>query len=293
VPRLGLVLACLLVPVANAAAQLVPRLDLVGSRVSDGLVSAPRLSSGAARRFGDLVLSLSASERAGRVTSLQEHRREEIVAYTRFDTLTGIWDTVRTSVVHADTARTVQLRHWSELEAMLSWERSRFVTSLAVSARPRINNVPGAAWVSADLALRLAAPISLVLGASSGGRSRDITGQAQTRALHFGLRLAPRFRREEQVLPAAIYLAPVGTGSYRIDLRMPNVERVELSGDFTDWKPVALTRIGPALWTVTLPMRAGTHRLNIRVNGGAWVAPPGLVAMRDDFAGEVGVVVVQ
>lgn len=293
--RLRLILACLLVPAANAAAQLVPRLDLVGSRASDGVVTTPRLSSGAARRFGELVLSLSASTRAGRVTNLQEHRREEIVSYTHFDTLRGIWDTVRTSVLHADTTRTVQTRHWSELEAMLSWggERSRIVTSVSVTARPRINNVPGAAWVSTDLALRLAAPISLVVGASSGGRSRDIAREGQARSLHFGLRLAPRFRREKAALPAAIYLAPVGAGSYRVDLRMPNVERVELSGDFTDWKPVALTRTGPALWTVTLPMRAGTHRLNIRVNGGDWVAPPGLVVMRDDFAGEVGVVVVQ
>jgi hypothetical protein len=278
-------------PVANAAAQLMPRLDLVGSRVSDGVVTTPRLSSGAARRFGDLVLSLSASERAGRVTSFQEHTREETVWHTRFDTLSGVWDTVQTSVLHTDTARTVRMRYWSELEAMLSWERSRFVTSVAVSARPRINSVPGSAWVSADLALRLAAPISLVVGASSG--SRDVAGRLQMRAFHFGVRLAPRFRHEEPALRSAIYLAPVGAGTYRVDLRLPNVERVELSGDFTDWKPVALTKVGPALWTVTLPMRAGTHRLNIRVDGGAWVAPPGLVAMRDDFAGEVGVVVLQ
>jgi len=36
----------------------------------------------------------------------------------------------------------------------------------------------------------------------------------------------------------------------------------------------------------------GSHRVAVRINGGAWRAPRGLVAVPDDFGGTVGVVVV-
>jgi hypothetical protein len=31
----------------------------------------------------------------------------------------------------------------------------------------------------------------------------------------------------------------------------------------------------------------------VRVDGGSWVAPPGLTTMSDDFAGEVGLLVIE
>jgi hypothetical protein len=33
--------------------------------------------------------------------------------------------------------------------------------------------------------------------------------------------------------------------------------------------------------------------LNVRVDGGSWIVPPGLTTMSDDFAGEVGVLVIE
>jgi hypothetical protein len=66
---------------------------------------------------------------------------------------------------------------------------------------------------------------------------------------------------------------------------------VELASDCTGWKPVVLSREGNE-WEIVLPVSAGSHLVNIRVDGGEWVAPPGLVAKTDDFAGAVGVFVV-
>jgi hypothetical protein len=37
--------------------------------------------------------------------------------------------------------------------------------------------------------------------------------------------------------------------------------------------------------------RAGTYRLNVRVDGGEWVAPPGLLDVEDEFGGRVGLLV--
>jgi hypothetical protein len=42
-----------------------------------------------------------------------------------------------------------------------------------------------------------------------------------------------------------------------------------------------------------LVIAPGVHRVNIRVDGGAWRPPPGLSVVRDEFGGEVGLLVVR
>jgi hypothetical protein len=79
----------------------------------------------------------------------------------------------------------------------------------------------------------------------------------------------------------------------RIQVRVPGARTVELSGDFTNWRPVPLQHDALDSWSVTLPIAPGTYHVNLRVNGGAWNAPPGLPQVRDDFAGIVGLVVVR
>ena len=53
-----------------------------------------------------------------------------------------------------------------------------------------------------------------------------------------------------------------------------------------------MTQEGDA-WVAELPAVTGVHRANVRVNGGRWIAPPGLARVDDDFAGEVGIFVVE
>jgi hypothetical protein len=79
---------------------------------------------------------------------------------------------------------------------------------------------------------------------------------------------------------------------------------VELMADFTDWVPVPLVRLprGTAggrardaadLWAAELVIAPGVHRVNVRVDGGPWRPPPGLSVVRDEFGGEVGLLVVR
>jgi hypothetical protein len=42
-----------------------------------------------------------------------------------------------------------------------------------------------------------------------------------------------------------------------------------------------------------LPIAPGRYQTNARVDGGPWVAPPGLVAVHDEFGGVFGVLVVR
>src|SRR5262249_59753110 len=76
-----------------------------------------------------------------------------------------------------------------------------------------------------------------------------------------------------------------------LTLYVPGAGTVEISGDFTDWQPVSLSRSPgkPDLWGATFRMSPGMHRINVRRDGGAWMAPGGTTRGTDDFDGEVGV----
>jgi hypothetical protein len=68
---------------------------------------------------------------------------------------------------------------------------------------------------------------------------------------------------------------------------------VEISGDFTNWTPVRLQPAGGQAWVVTLPIDPGKYQMNLRLDGGAWVVPPGLLSMLDEFGGKVGLLIVE
>lgn len=71
-----------------------------------------------------------------------------------------------------------------------------------------------------------------------------------------------------------------------------NARSVDLIGDFTDWVPMPLTRVGPGSWEIALPIGPGVYRLNVRVNGGPWLVPQGTRLEETEYGGAVGVVVV-
>jgi 1,4-alpha-glucan branching enzyme len=77
----------------------------------------------------------------------------------------------------------------------------------------------------------------------------------------------------------------------RLTLYAPGATTLEISGDFTDWRPVALSRRpGKAdIWGATFRMSSGVHRINVRRDGGPWMAPAGTTRSTDDYDGEVGV----
>jgi hypothetical protein len=84
----------------------------------------------------------------------------------------------------------------------------------------------------------------------------------------------------------------LATGTQKITVRVGGVETVEVMGDFSDWTPLVLMRRGRDLWDITLPVTAGVHEINLRLDGGPWLAPPGLPTRRDSFNGDVGLLVV-
>lgn len=68
---------------------------------------------------------------------------------------------------------------------------------------------------------------------------------------------------------------------------------VEIEGDFTDWQPVQLTAGHSPAWFLATPLKSGTYRFNVRIDGGEWFVPAGVTRVPDEFGpGMVGVLTV-
>ena len=84
-----------------------------------------------------------------------------------------------------------------------------------------------------------------------------------------------------------------GDDSLRVvTIRLHAAAALELMADFTDWEPVGMRQLPNGDWTLERSIAPGTHRVAIRVNGGAWVVPPNLPHVSDEFGGEVGLLIV-
>lgn len=92
---------------------------------------------------------------------------------------------------------------------------------------------------------------------------------------------------------SAFRIGPARLTGREIVVHVAQAARVELAGDFTDWRPVDLESREGGAWRVVLPIPAGIHRVAVRVDGGLWQAPPGIRPAASDFGAEVGEVMVE
>ena len=68
---------------------------------------------------------------------------------------------------------------------------------------------------------------------------------------------------------------------------------MELLADFVDWVPVPLIRQPNGEWRGYYNVSAGLHRLNLRLDGREIAVPRNLARERDEFTGDVGLIVVR
>jgi len=165
------------------------------------------------------------------------------------------------------------------------------------------------AWASVSVAKWVTRSTAIV--ASGGSYPVDLTqgfpgGRFVSLAVRFSARPDQSLRRASNVSAGdgeADERSPHGIGSFEVragrdrqrTLRVlaPAARTVDLNGDFTQWQPRRLTRGPDGWWTITLPLKAGTHQMNVRVDGGGWLAPPGLTTVVDEFGGVVGILVIE
>jgi len=162
-------------------------------------------------------------------------------------------------------------------------------------------SLSGSAWLSARVAIVASAgtyPVDFTQG-YPGGRFATVALRFASR----GIRRSPETvsvrepgrDRTEPARPIAtdFVVQAEGLPHHSIRIQARGAQTVEINGDFTQWRPKNLIRKPDGTWAVSLPIVPGTHQVNIRIDGGAWVAPPGLLTSTDEFGGIVGILIVE
>ena len=211
-------------------------------------------------------------------------------------------------VTLSGAATSVAGTQYADVTAAISSGRPNQV-QFAATLSARVNDPDGNAgpYFDATVSVPLGPASTLVLG---GGRFATdlVRGNIAGHYLTAALRIATPVTRRVPSLPLPRYdsltaratLVAAALVDVRCDAQhactltfhATDATAVDVMGDFTDWLPVALAHTGGHAWSVTLPIRPGRHRLNTRVNGGAWRIPAGVTPVDDDFQGLVGTVVV-
>ena len=224
-------------------------------------------------------------------------RQAEIGAWTARN---GVNLLATVTPVRVDTLRYTDLQASLRVPAIRAFElgasggaRAGSVGAAVGGSSRAWGSIAATAWVSSRLAIVASAgnyPVDLTQG-YPGGRfvtlalrlgAREVTESATVETPTVPVSSAPVF----EVRAAA-------QGKRTLRFNAPAARTVEVSGDFTKWQPVPLTRDATGWWSVALPVSAGTHQINLRVDGNAWIAPPGLLTSRDEFGGVVGILVLQ
>lgn len=265
---------------------------------STAISSVPRGSAGVWHQWGSAVATISLSAFGG---------TEQTITSTTRKVPNPVWattppalrpDTLKDSMTVASVDSSQRRRGWNDAEFSLDWGTGRLAFRGIVGARMLTAREPNEMWGQIQSTYALASDIALI---ASGGvhPSSAAYGVARARFMQLGVRIAPsallKPRMPTGVRPSAVAfeVTDADRGQRTLRIRVPSARSVELSGDFTGWKPVALHRGDDDRWEVTLPIAPGMHRVAIRVDGDAWTPPPGVTTVPDEFQGTVGIITVR
>ena len=253
----------------------------------------PGFESGFAYRWRSVGVAAIASAGGNRVR-IPGGSRDSVAFYR--DSL-GRMQSDTERIRNADTD---ELNRWTSAEARLTWRQDRWWVS-ALLGRISMTQQGASIWGGLQAGAELGRGATLLLGAGTSSRLRAASGtDLGRRNVSVGLGfntslLASRPSDDRAHVPIAapaFAISNVTNGRYRITIHSLSAHLVEFASDCTAWKAVPMIRDGDT-WIVELPIAVGSHRANIRVDGGTWAAPPGLMTTDDDFAGHVGLFVVE
>lgn len=209
-----------------------------------------------------------------------------------FDTL-GTGTPVGDTVARHQTTSTPS--RYADLQSSVYWSRGAFAIDALLGTRVSSSYGQRSTWGRAQASWAFGGQFALV--AAGGTRAPEpAIGRIGGSFASLGVRLASAQWFAHALHGARSSASRFGVrtdGAMRvIFVRAPAARTVELMADFTDWQAVSMRRTGNDEWELAMPIAPGSHRLNIRVDGGEWTAPPGASTARDEFNGVVGLVVV-
>ncbi len=215
------------------------------------------------------------------------------------------WVTVALSATRSIVGDTV----YSDVGSTIHASRGRVRLDASLAARVSSRGAGHGVYGEASTTLTLGERTALFL---SGGRypTDPVSGGVAGRYASAGFRLRtalarPRALREPQPfgrspasgdgdagVTARLEVQAAIDGTVRVVVYALARATVEVAGDFTDWQPVTLRHADDDMWECALRIPSGVHRINVRIDGGAWTAPAGTPRAADEFGGEVGIVAV-
>lgn len=185
-------------------------------------------------------------------------------------------------------------RAGQQLPALAGSVRSWGNASVAAWLAPRFALVAGAGTYPVDYTQGFPGGRYMSLGVrvrAGGGPSYESAAGPAANASG-----APSTTAAERAGVTQFRVGAVSGRTRTLQVRAPRARTVEVQGDLTGWQPVRLARTRDnGWWSTTLPAATarGTYQLSVRVDGGPWIAPPGLVQLTDEFGGVVGLMVIE
>ena len=240
-------------------------------------------SAGSWRRLGNTVFTASITTNASGGSS------DVFGAVDPSNPGSGLGDTLSRN-------GSVPARHYSDVESSVYWSHGPLALDGLIGTRVSTSYGQRTTWGHAQASWALGEQFALV--ATGGSRaSEPAIGRLGGTFFSFGVRLASAPWIAHALHPGARSTASTfgvrAEGSTRIIyVHAPAARTIELMADFTDWQPVVMRHASNDEWQVAMQIAPGTHRVNIRVDGGQWSAPPGASTVQDEFNGVVGLVVI-
>lgn len=240
-----------------------------------------RADVGAWAQLGDATVRLTAAHNSVGIRTRQVSAEPNMTA--------EVIDT-RSEWIAKETVRFV------DTEAHVSWSHARVALDALAGRRmvrdgERTNTwlLGGSVMLTDRLAIVAATGVSAfdVAQGLPGGRYATIALRITTRA---GGALEMRSRSRATARNMETWREQDGT--VLLVVHAPHARRVELMGDFTDWHPLVMRREADDHFAARIQLPAGSYRINVRVDGGAWTAPPGTTPVADEYNGAAGLLVI-
>ena len=193
-----------------------------------------------------------------------------------------------------DSALRRLISHYHDVEFRAGWARSRFSLQGGVQRRLGTDgfdatgwHIEATGWLNSSLAL---------FGSSGRTLSRLTVDLPARRYATLGVRWLitsrmPASASQPAVRPTGFRAESTGEG---VRLLMPagGAGLVELIGDFTQWEPVPMLAQRDGWWVLNRSLPAGLYRVNVRIDGGPWLVPPGLPSEDDGLGGRSGLLLI-
>lgn len=144
------------------------------------------------------------------------------------------------------------------------------------------------AWWHLEAALPIAQAAAVTF-TTSRNPADVVLGLRGGRATTLGLRLAlPEESDRTRNLPARVLVERENAELVRVVFSLPGGSRARLMGEITGWRAVELEAIGGGKFAAWFRAPGGTYRVNVALDDGPWIAPPGMPRVEDGFGGLVG-----